>query len=52
MKTVVFKWNPSFLSYSMFHFLRNIVKLSLDPMEHYNWNILSYKQNDLAYWNK
>lgn len=52
MKTVVFKWNPSFSSYSMFHFLRNIVELNLDQIEDYNWNVWSYKQNDLAYWNK
>lgn len=55
MKTVIFKWNPSFSSYSMFHFLRNIVELNFDEMEDYNWSVWDFDQiheGDRYYWMK
>ncbi len=52
METVIFKLNPSFSSYSVFHFLRSIVEFNLDEMGDDNWNVLGFQHNDLAYWNK
>lgn len=55
MKTVIFKWNPCFSSYSMFHFLRNIIELNFDEMEDFNWSVWAFDQihkGDRYYWMK
>ena len=56
MKTVIFKWNPAFSSYSMMHYLFDIRTLNLDQHQHpFNWSVWDYEQineGDKFFWLK
>lgn len=44
MKTVIMKWNPSFSSYSMMHYLMDISRSNDDPEnDDYDWSVNDYK---------
>jgi len=55
MSTVIFKWNPSFSSYSMFYYLHSIVNCNCGDIEDYNWSVWDYDKihkGDRYYWLK
>ena len=55
MKTVIFKWNPAFSSYSMLHYLHDMYNLRLSDESDYNWSVWDWQQiskGDRFYWVK
>jgi len=55
METVIFKWNPNFSSYSMFHYLYDIVDINNSNDPKYNWSVWDYEkihEGDRFYWMK
>ena len=44
MKTVIFKWNPAFSSYSMLHYLHDMYNLRLSDESDYNWSVWDWQQ--------
>lgn len=55
MNTVILKWNPSFSSYSMKHFLNSLSDLNQGYMEDYNWSVWDHERiraGDRFYWIK
>jgi len=42
MATVILKWNPNFSSYSMFHYLHDIVILNYNDPDYFNWSVWDY----------
>ena len=55
MKTVIFKWNPAFSSYSMFRFLEDLRILNEYDESDYNWSVWDYDKihkGDRFYWVK
>lgn len=55
MKTVIFKWNPAFSSYSMLHYLHDMYNLRQYDEFDYNWSVWDWRQiheGDRFYWVK
>ena len=55
MKTVIFKWNPAFSSYSMMHYLYDLHHLLEYDEFDYNWSVWDYArihEGDRFYWVK
>ncbi len=56
MKTVIFKWNPAFSSYSMLHYLNDMYRLIQDDNDYdYNWSVWDWQQiheDDRFFWVK
>lgn len=55
MKTVIFKWNPAFSSYSMLHYLSDIRELNEYDVSGFNWSVWDYDQihpGDRYFWLK
>ena len=44
MKTVIFKWNPAFSSYSMMHYLNDLNYLREYGLFDYNWSVWDWQQ--------
>lgn len=44
MATVILKWNPNFSSYTMFHYLNDIVMLNYDDADDFNWSVWDYNK--------
>lgn len=42
MATVILKWNPNFSSYTMFHYLHDIVMLNHHSFVDFNWSVWDY----------
>ena len=55
MNTVIFKWNPSFSSYSMFHYLNDLVNCNYGVTDGFNWSVWEFDkvhEGDRYYWLK
>ena len=56
MKTVIFKWNPAFSSYSMLHYLHDMYRLRQNNNDcDYNWSVWDHDQiheGDRFFWVK
>ena len=44
MKTVIFKWNPAFSSYSMMHYLEDMYRLREEDCFDYNWSVWNWQE--------
>lgn len=55
MKTVIFKWNPSFSSYTMRQFLSDLEFCNESAPDDFDWSVWDYEQiheGDRYYWDK
>jgi hypothetical protein len=55
MNTVIFKWNPSFSSYSMSQYLYDLISANQNIADDFNWSVWDYEkihEGDRYYWLK
>jgi hypothetical protein len=55
MATVIFKWNPSFSSYSMAHYLYDIINANNGETDDFDWSVWDHDKihdGDQYYWLK
>ena len=55
MATVILKWNPNFSSYSMYHFLYDVINTNYGVTDDFDWSVWDYEkihEGDKFYWVK